>query len=83
MGLVWDLHWAGTQTNRAGLICDKIIENKMDPFGFVLLVVILSVFVQMYLGIQVGRARNKYKVPVRYMPCLRCYGLIRDHSLAP
>ena len=40
---------------------------KMDPYGFVLLVVVLSVFVQQYLAIRVGMARKKYNVPVSYL----------------
>ena len=37
----------------------------MDPFGYVILVAIMSVFLLFYLGFKVGAKRNEFKVPVR------------------
>jgi glutathione S-transferase len=33
-------------------------------FGYVVLVLIFSVFVVLWMGMQVGKARKKYEVPV-------------------
>ena len=41
-----------------------ITGGKMDPYGYVIMVVVLSVLVQHYLAVQASLARQRYKVPV-------------------
>lgn len=60
-----DFEWAWSRNEPRLLRAIIFLQLvKMDPFGLVLLVAILSSFLLTYLAINVGKMRMKHKIPV-------------------